>query len=146
MNLVTIVRFDRPERQPFERVATSLTIAYPDERIREPEARSIFALMAKGQDVTHELLVKAREALTRQRDICDRERDLAYWTTTLSTTDEPITPDTPGGGLVARPYEACRALATARTQQWQDAVDALAVIEMALPVTTPRPLDPSVIG
>lgn len=141
MNPITVVQFTAEERQPFKAVAHSLTIAYPDNR-DEPEARAINALSTKGQDVTYELLVKARTALLKQRLICDRERHIEHWTKELSGTKEPITPDTPGSSMVANPYFMCETLAASRQQQYEEATEALGIVEQAMCITTPRPADP----
>lgn len=43
MKTSTVVYFEGEERQIFEAVATSLTIAYPDTERNEPEARAIIS-------------------------------------------------------------------------------------------------------
>jgi len=137
METYTVVVFNKAERQIMERVVTSLGLVsdHPDDE----RARAIKALGRNGVDATHELLQRAIRGLMVFVEVCERESSVEYWTHRLSAMEGPITPETPGDGLVLNPYQACVTLAESRRGQLHDGQVALDLCREALQMTDPRP-------
>lgn len=135
---ISVIVLERHEWEAIGRVVSSLRIAYPDDHWDDPEPRAVRALAAQT-DATYEILAKAQIALRKQHEICIRESDVEHWTHALAVGD-PITPDTPGDGMVTNPYQACTFLATARKNQAEEAREALVLVDLAIARATRRPV------